>query len=255
MIPVLNARRLRMIFIFSFSSHRNKEKELDDAEEIRQKDISIYKQQIKCLLHEHQTTVAESRNEQQTALELAHLEHQEQEQILRLEQQRLKEEIRHLSLQEQLTVDKIKMEHSKELSAMRKNLEQEARQLEIKYQNQTDALRNELEKRRRNDLQNIDTKDQQHLAVLKANHEQAIINLKNYFNDIILNNMTLITSMKEQLSEFRIKEERLEKQFHRTTKEIKHLREKCEQLEKTNKELRKDTENWLHAKTSLQVPQ
>lgn len=61
MIPALNARRLRMIFIFSLSSHRNKEKELDDAEEIRQKDISIYKQQIKCLLHEHQTTVAESR--------------------------------------------------------------------------------------------------------------------------------------------------------------------------------------------------
>ncbi len=48
---------MRNIFIF----YRNKEKELDDAEEIRQKDISVYKQQIKCLLHEHQTTLAESR--------------------------------------------------------------------------------------------------------------------------------------------------------------------------------------------------
>lgn len=57
----------------------------------------------------------------------------------------------------------------------------------------------------------------------------------------------------EQLSEFRVKEERLEKQFHRTDREIKHLREKCAQLERSNKELQKDTENWLHAKTSLQV--
>lgn len=125
---------------------------------------------------------------------------------MRLEQQRLKEEIRHFSLQEQLIVDKIKMEHSQELSALRKNLEQAARQLEIKYQNQMDALRNELEKRRRNDLQNIDSKDQQHLAVLKANHEHAIINLKNYFNDIILNNMTLITSMKVKKNSLFVKE-------------------------------------------------
>lgn len=40
---------------------RNKEKELDDAEELRQKDIAVYKQQIKFLLHEHQTTLTEAR--------------------------------------------------------------------------------------------------------------------------------------------------------------------------------------------------
>ncbi len=124
------------------------------------------------------------------------MEHQEQERILRLEQQRLKEEIRQLSLKQQITLDKIKTDHSQEMSILRKKLEQEARQLEIKFQNQAEVQRNELEKRRRNDLQETDTKDQQHLAVLKKNHEQAIIDLKNYFNDIILNNMTLITSMK-----------------------------------------------------------
>jgi hypothetical protein len=47
--------------LFNSFVNRNKEKELDDAEEIRQKDIAVYKQQIKCLLHEHQTTLAESR--------------------------------------------------------------------------------------------------------------------------------------------------------------------------------------------------
>ena len=129
-------------------------------------------------------------------MEKAHLEHQEQERILRLEQQHLKEEIRQLSLKQQITVDKIKTEHSQEMSILRKKLEQEARQLETKFQNQVETQRNELEKRRRHDLQETDSKDQQHLAVLKKNHEQAIIDLKNYFNDIILNNITLITSMK-----------------------------------------------------------
>lgn len=49
---------------------------------------------------------------------------------------------------------------------------------------------------RKNDLKEIDTNDQEHVAVLRANHDHAIIDLKNYFNDIILNNMTLINAMK-----------------------------------------------------------
>lgn len=208
-------------------------------------------------------------------MEVAHLQHQAQERILREEQLRVKEDLRQLSLRQQLTIDKIKMEHLQEMSALRKNIEQESRELEIKFQNQTDTLRNELEKRRRNDLQETDIKDQQHLAILKKNHEKAIIDLKNYFNDIILNNMTLITSMKvlvtqlagfklqikfrlfdlnkEQLAEYRVKEERLERQYQSTNRDVKALRERCERLENMNKELQKDTESWQHAKTSLQV--
>ena len=179
---------------------RNKEKDLDDAEDLRQKDIAIYKQQIKCILHEHQTTLNETRAEQQAALEQAHLEHQEEERALRQEHQELKEELRQLTLNQQLSIDVIKLEHSQQMSQLKMNLENESRQLEIKFQNKLEVQRNDLEKRRRNDLQEIDFKDQQHSAVLKANHEQALIDLKNYFNDIVLNNMTLLTSMKVPLN-------------------------------------------------------
>ena len=123
--------------------------------------------------------------------------------------------IRLLGLNQQQIIDNIKMEHSQEMSVLRQKLEQDARQLEIKFQNRMEAQRNELEKRRydrlessilfffdsiilyrKSDLQEIDSNDQQHVTVLRANHDHAIIDLKNYFNDIILNNMTLISSMK-----------------------------------------------------------
>lgn len=55
------------------------------------------------------------------------------------------------------------------------------------------------------------------------------------------------------MGEFHHKEERLEKQFQSSNKEIKQLKEKCDHLEKKNRELEKDTENWSQAKTSLQV--
>ena len=55
------------------------------------------------------------------------------------------------------------------------------------------------------------------------------------------------------MNEFRNKEERLEKQYQFTSKEIKELREKSDGLEKKNKELQKETENWALAKSSLHV--
>ena len=99
-------------------------------------------------------------------------------------------------LNQQVAVDRIKLESAGELSNIRKSMEQDVREMETKFQNRLETLRDELEKRRKADLQEVDTKNQEHVKNLKANHEKAIIDLKNCYNDIILNNMTLITALK-----------------------------------------------------------
>ena len=43
------------------------------------------------------------------------------------------------------------------------------------------------------------------------NHEKSFSDIKNYYNDITLNNLALINSLKEQIEEMKKKEERLEK--------------------------------------------
>ena len=88
------------------------------------------------------------------------------------------------------------MKHTQELSNIKRFLEQEARKTEITFQTRLEAIRVELENRRKNDIQDNEVNHQNHTDILQANHEQALINLKNYYNDIILNNMTLITSLK-----------------------------------------------------------
>ena len=55
------------------------------------------------------------------------------------------------------------------------------------------------------------------------------------------------------MAEFRIKEERTEKQLLAATKELKHLREKSDLLERRNIELQKETESWQQAKSALDV--
>ena len=54
----MTANLICLALIF-FVSPSNKEQELENAEEIRQKDVAVYKQQIKFLMHEHQTSLAE----------------------------------------------------------------------------------------------------------------------------------------------------------------------------------------------------
>ena len=134
--------------------------------------------------------------EHHAALEQAELRFQEQEKLLRDDQNKVKEELRQVYLNQQVAVDRIKLESAGELSNIRKSMEQDVREMETKFQNRLETLRDELEKRRKADLQEVDTKNQEHVKNLKANHEKAIIDLKNCYNDIILNNMTLITALK-----------------------------------------------------------
>ena len=130
------------------------------------------------------------------ALELAHLGYQEQEKALRHQQSLLNKNIRQLNITQQEKVDSLTLEHAKELSHVRKSLEQETRQMEIEFQKRIEALRIELETRRKNDIQGIYAKDEQQTTLLRDNHEESIVSFKNYYNDIILNNMTLINSLK-----------------------------------------------------------
>ena len=63
------------------------------------------------------------------------------------------------------------------------------------------------------------------------NHEKAFSDIKNYYNDITLNNLALINTLKEQVEEMKKKEERLEKQMNEITAENKKL---TEPLQKVN---------------------
>merc|ERR1712002_255700 len=54
---------------------RNKDREMEDAEEKHQIEIKVYKQKVKHLLYEHQNNISELKAESTVALKLAQDEH------------------------------------------------------------------------------------------------------------------------------------------------------------------------------------
>merc|ERR1711959_146428 len=63
----------------SKASLRNKDREMEDAEERHQVEIKVYKQKVKHLLYENQQNIAEVRGEAAAQLNLQHNSHREAE--------------------------------------------------------------------------------------------------------------------------------------------------------------------------------
>ena len=58
------------------------------------------------------------------------------------------------------------------------------------------ALRDELDLRRKSELHEVEERKNAQINTLMKNHESAFTAIKNYYNDITLNNLALINTLK-----------------------------------------------------------
>ena len=58
------------------------------------------------------------------------------------------------------------------------------------------SLRDELDLRRKTEIHEIEERKNSQINTLMKNHEKAFSDIKNYYNDITLNNLALINTLK-----------------------------------------------------------
>lgn len=58
------------------------------------------------------------------------------------------------------------------------------------------VLRNELDLRRKTEIHEVEERKNSHISQLMRNHEKAFNDMKNYYNDITLKNLELISLLK-----------------------------------------------------------
>lgn len=89
------------------------------------------------------------------------------------------------------------MQHnSEEMSNMMKKFESEAVELEQKYEQKLTSQYEALILKHRMEITEVEERKNAQIANLIKNHENAFTEMKNYYNDITLNNLSLIKSMK-----------------------------------------------------------
>eukprot|EP00730_Choanoeca_flexa_P019546 TRINITY_DN9553_c0_g1_i3.p1 TRINITY_DN9553_c0_g1~~TRINITY_DN9553_c0_g1_i3.p1 ORF type:complete len:479 (+),score=148.63 TRINITY_DN9553_c0_g1_i3:52-1488(+) len=246
----------------SRSEVRNREREIEEAQEKHAVEIKVYKQKVKHLLYEHQNQIAELRTEASMAQKMAQDEMRAEGTSLRKDKRSLKVELKELELAHQRSSQQAELSADATATSLHDQTRTQARDLRHKYEEQLDALREDLELQRKAEVHEIEERKNGQIAALMRNHERAFGDIKNYYNDITLNNLALINSLKEQVEEMKQREERTEKvmaevlaENRRLTEPLKLAQQRVAELEKAMSNYNADKESLRNTKTQLKLKQ
>ncbi|XP_069757328.1 dynein regulatory complex subunit 4 [Narcine bancroftii] len=242
------------------SELRNKDREMEDAEERHQLEIKVYKQKVKHLLYEHQNNLAELKAENTVAMKLEQKEHRDQERELGKDTRNLKLELKEQELANENMVKTLKLKNDEEITRLWNDFEKQMEDIEAKYQKKMDVLREEMELKRKTEIHEIEERKNSQINALMKNHEKAFSDIKNYYNDITLNNLALINSLKEQVEVMKSKGERMENEMadlrlqnKRLTEPLEKAREEVSSLSKLLANYRQDKGFLTRARAKLKM--
>lgn len=171
---------------------RVKDRELEETEERHQMEVKIYKQKVKHLLYEQENHLAGLKAENMLSLKVAREEHQRQEQQHLNDKQRLTDQIQEKDKQYQELIRDSKATQSEETERLREHFEERVREMEKRYSTRVNNLRNDLQLRLKSEVSETEERKNAQIEQMKRKHEKAFNEIKNYYNDITLNNLAMI---------------------------------------------------------------
>lgn len=194
---------------------------------------------MKHLLYEHQNNLAEVKAEGTVVMKLAQKEHRTQEGALRKDMRVLKVELKEQELANEVVIKNLCLKQAEEITKMRNDFERQVREIEAKYDKKMKMLRDELDLRRKTEIHEVEERKNGQISTLMQRHEEAFTDIKNYYNDITLNNLALINSLKEQMEDMRKKEEHMEREMAEVTLQNRRLADPLQKAKDEMNEMQK----------------
>uniref|UniRef100_A0A8C3BWG6 Dynein regulatory complex subunit 4 n=2 Tax=Anatinae TaxID=2068716 RepID=A0A8C3BWG6_CAIMO len=213
---------------------RNKDREMEEAEERHQVEIKVYKQKVKHLLYEHQENLTELKAEGTVSMRRAQKDHWAQEMELRKDMRSLKVELKEQELANEVVVKNMRLKQEEEITWLCNDFERQVKEIEAKYNKKMQMLRDELDLRRKTEIHEVEERKNNQISELMKNHEKAFSEIKNYYNDITLKNLALINLLKEQMEERKKRENQLEKE---KADLLLHKKQQQETLQQTQEQV------------------
>lgn len=226
---------------------------MEDSEERHQVEIKVMKQKVKHLLYEHQNNLAQLKSEAQLELKVNNELNEESQLGLRTEKRQLKVSMKEQELSHEDVIRNLKKNQDSYVTGLRDQFQGQAREIEDKYEKKLRQLREELEIRRKTDIHEIEERKNAQINTLMRNHEKAFSDIKNYYNDITLNNLSLINTLKGEIEDIKKQRERLEKQMAEVQAENRRLIEPLQKAQEQVQELQRQLFSYEKDKALLAV--
>ncbi|XP_063697687.1 dynein regulatory complex subunit 4 [Culicoides brevitarsis] len=230
---------------------RNKEREVEEAQERADIETKNVMQQMKHLQYENQTKIGEMRAEMMTQLKMAQEDHTLQERELLGDKREFRRQLREKEECIELEMQKLKMEHSEQMSREREKFLNEAQEMTKIHEQRLQKYMEESEIRHRMEMSEVEERKNAQISKLIKEHEHSFGEIKQYYNDITTNNLQLISTMKDQMDELRKQSERSDKKVQEIMYQNKKLSQPLKEAQTELHELKKRQEHHDRDKTSL----
>ena len=169
-----------------------KDREMEQLEENHRVEVRVYVQKVKHLEYEHKNSSKKVKRDGESALEDEHEASVRREVELKRLKKSLKLELTERELANEFQITEWKQKHAKNLGKLREEFNHNIELLEGKYKDKLSALKRDLELRRKVEVHEIEERKNLHINDLMRNHEAAFGQIKDYYNDITHDNLTLI---------------------------------------------------------------
>lgn len=163
----------------------------------------------------------------------------------------IKRDLKDQQLHDEEDVKNLRQAFDKSLKKLRETFEQNHKQLQEQYEEQVEQLKIDLELRRKVEIHEIEERKNQHINELLFNHQEAFDEIKNYYNDITHDNLQLIKSLKDEITEMKEKEKKNQKTMTKLATECKDLSEPLAKKQEEQREYEEKLKSYTKDKLAL----
>ncbi|KAG5449959.1 Dynein regulatory complex subunit 4 [Clonorchis sinensis] len=215
-----------------------KEREIEDADERHQLEMKIYRQKLKHLMFEQSARESEAKKEAIQGLSNEKNEARSEIRAIRNENYTLKAKLRQQQVQSEEAVKMLKRQHELDLAHIRQDFSRQIEEIEARAAKQMNMLREQIDTQRRVEVHMTEEHKNKHIQTLEANHERAFANMKAYYNDITLGNISVIKTLRENIDELRSQLGRAQNLLESSQTELEQKTQTLCKLDKENAHLR-----------------
>ncbi|XP_022190208.2 dynein regulatory complex subunit 4 [Nilaparvata lugens] len=203
----------------------NQDHDLELADDRRVRELRWVNQKVKFLEYEQNLKMNEMAVKEKNSVLQAEKDFAEQENELLHDKTELKYQLKEAQDFHQQEIKNLKLELAEKATDIRKDLETQVESMEFIYEKRIYDAKLFLDTKQKVEMAELDERKNQHIKDLMDDHDLAFNEMRNYYNNIMLNNFSLIMDLKEIIENMKAKEARKNKSVKELTRENASLKE------------------------------
>lgn len=228
--------------------------ELEEAERDHQVEMKVYKQKVRHLLYDQRVALKQLKDDSDVALQQAEATHEKKMTQIAAENEKLHSSVQSAICENESYIADQRDTHQYMISVTkRQSHEKELSRLKSSYEDKIRDLREDLELRRRAELNEIEQRWNDHINQIIEQHETKFAEMKSYYNSITKNNLEIIQSLKEEIATMKKNDEHNENLMYDIEKENHNLAAPLAVAEKDVADLQLKKKQYLQDKQSLSL--